>query len=231
MLAQEEARVQRDAAEAIADLPGAEYMDFCSDFDPKGLNVTRFKPQLTAARHLLSKCLVEQHCATMLYGGTGTGKTFVAGYFLKGILESGILKQFNIHTPWPILFVTKKPAVDQTIGVFKLQFGLDTVNDITVINYEAFLSKVRERYITTKTVVKNGEAEMVLTWNPGISPYIIFWDECQSTKNEKAQITKIARAYSEFKGHPTFQVFCSATHYTSVAEAKTMCLAMKFPIV
>lgn len=211
--------------------PGAHYIDYVESFNPKFKDVNYYKPQVTAAKNLLYKVLVLQHTGTMIYGGTGSGKTFVAGYFYHGIKESGVLEDLGIYTPWPNLFITKKAAVNQCRQAFKLQFGLDTTNFIQVWNYEALRTKLRSRYIKETTVVEQGEEKTKYEWNPGISPWSIYWDECQSTKNKQASITKIARSFSDFDGHPTWQGFCSATHGTSVAEMETMSLAMKFPIL
>ena len=89
-----------------------------------------------------------------------------------------------------------------------------------------------------------------------IHPCVIVWDECQGLKNEGSTQTQIARAYSEipdkeitmdqlgkhptwtkdlaiplpdnkFRAPNTWQLFSSATPFTTVAEAKTYALATR----
>jgi hypothetical protein len=127
---------------------------------------------------------------------------------------------------------------------------------VMVTNYDQLRANLGDIMMQWHTQVVGGEEVLFPIWRPVIHPCVIVWDECQGLKNEGSTQTQIARAYSEipdkeitmdqlgkhptwtkdlaiplpdnkFRAPNTWQLFSSATPFTTVAEAKTYALATR----
>lgn len=186
---------------------------------------TLFNFQKKAVKHMWNILFGQKQPACILQAGVGTGKTFMVGRLARGIIDSGYLEK--TLSPWPILYVTKATIVEQTERVLRDKFGIDTVSEVIITNYDQLRAKLGSWMIKKEVVVKGGEEQVILKWKPRIHPLIILWDECQSLKNESSEQSKIGQAFNDLlKDNPDIkQVFFSATLGTCVAEFKCIAVA------
>jgi hypothetical protein len=176
--------------------------------------------QKLAIARLWKSTIIHKHRGALLLAGTGTGKTFMVGGYLRRLLDikyaSG--KSFG---PTAYLYITRATVVEQTKRVFSKYFNIGIKDGVEVLNIEQLRSKAGEFWIDEKVVVIDGEEHISYTWRPMLHPVVMIVDECQSVKNEGSTQSKIVTSYSQLPVHDTICVFVSATPFTKVAEAKS----------
>jgi len=159
---------------------------------------------------------------------------------------------YMVVTKAPIVTQTERVLRDK----FGLPVG-KYVGGVLVTNYDQLRASLGDIMIQWHTQIVNGEEVLFPVWRDTIHPCVIVWDECQSLKNTGSTQTEIARAYSRIADkkleddsllhkHPcwtldhctplpeskwaapnTWQLFSSATPFTTVEEAKTFALATR----
>lgn len=159
---------------------------------------------------------------------------------------------YTVVTKAPIVTQTERVLRDK----FGLPVG-KYVGGVLVTNYDQLRASLGDIMIQWHTQIVNGEEVLFPVWRDTIHPCVIVWDECQSLKNTGSTQTEIARAYSRIPDkyipedepmpkHPTWiephikklpnnkvsmpntwQLFSSATPFTTVEEAKTFALATR----
>jgi len=181
--------------------------------------------QKKAIVELKHKLAIEKKQGIQLISGTGTGKTFIIAELLRQLWDEGFFKA--CPSPWPVVWITKAPVVEQTKRVLRDLFGFDTTAELFVIGIDQLRSKFGKLYVEEKITVVQGEEHITYVWRPLIHPMMIIWDESQAVKNVTSTQSKIAQAYNEIQNIPTYQVFVSATPFTRVCEAKCFCVATR----
>lgn len=167
------------------------------------------------------EAIQEERSMTLLRGGTGTGKTFVAGDVIQQLHDMGWFKT-KWPTFYPCLVVTPAAVVPQYRKVLEYYFGLKHKKEFFVTNYEQLRTSYGERYIDkVKIADEDGNVDYEYNWHPALNPPLIIWDEYHKLKNETSTQHKIAMALNklpdEFK---TIQVGFSATPWSRVADCK-----------
>lgn len=185
-----------------------------------------FPFQERAAVELLDNLLKKNYNGQLLRAAVGTGKTFIIGAVIRRVLDSGFLDG-KTFSPWPIVYITKATIVEQTERVLRQAFGIDTVNEVKVINIEQLRATFGELMLEWKTVVKHGEEETKWVWKPFVHPCLLLLDECQQVKNKDSQQSQILQAFNEITDQPTYQIHFSATPFLRVCEAKCFCVSTR----
>lgn len=194
----------------------------------KNIKVKFPKFQQYAILDIINRLTVRKDTAVLVSAGTGTGKTFIAGGFIKWLLQTKYCSDKTM-SPWPIVYVTKPSILIQTQRVFENQF-LIKETDCLVTSYDQLRSKFGELMLTQELRVQDGVEFYEYKWRKFIHPMIIIWDECHSLKNESSQQSQIGQAYNEIEDYKnTFQVFLSATPGTRVADFKCLAVATRVP--
>ena len=169
--------------------------------------------------------------AKLLHGGTGTGKTYVAGYqVLRAFKENWFVNVAAATVPWPVFIVTKASVVEQFWRVLKYQFRCP-MDNIVITNYEQLRSSFGETYIERQTEVVNGQEVKRFVWIEYMNPVLVIWDECHSLKNIGSSQSKIAQGFNNIEFTETRQIFMSATPATRVNDLKCFCVATKRPML
>lgn len=205
---------KKAAAKILAGLLPAEYFTYPSlststDFLKQ---FTEFKPKQ----------------AQMLLAGVGVGKTFILGAVLRRLLDISYHEGKTL-SPFPYVYVTKASIVEQTKRVLRKKFGIDTTNEVIVINIEQLRSRFGEMFIKEESIWEMGVERVVFKWRRNVYPLVIIWDECQVLKNTDSIQSQIAQSYNEIQDKHTIQLFSSATPYTRVSEAKCFSVATRVP--
>jgi len=182
--------------------------------------------QLNAAKEAFWKFVKQGHTADLNIGKTGDGKTFYAGQLIRWFLDSGFLELHQTVSPWQILYVTKASIVEQTKEDLNIHFGIDTIKECYVTNYEQLRSSLGSNMIDQVSVVSGGAATKTFVWRHFVNPLVIVWDECHSLKNKDSTQSQIAQAFNNLK-MPTFQIFMSATPFSKVEQAICFAVATK----
>ena len=185
-----------------------------------------FPFQERAAKALLDGITKGDKRGQLLRAAVGTGKTFIIGALIRRLLDLQFT-QDKTYSPWPIVYVTKATIVEQTKRVLERCFGVDTVNEVQVINIEQLRASFGELFLEWKTVVKHGEEVTKWVWRPGVNPCILLLDECQQVKNKDSQQSQILQAFNDITLGPTYQVHFSATPFLRVCEAKCFCVSTR----
>lgn len=188
-----------------------------------GSKIFLFWFQKKAVKQMLDAALFKKLRALLLVSGTGTGKTYMISEFIIRLRDNGFFN--GCISPWPCIWVTRASVVEQTERVVR-QFGLDPINEVTVINIDQLRSKLGEIFVKEEIKIDHGEEFVKYTWKHLIHPRLIIWDECQCIKNEDSQQSRIAQAFNDISDY-TFQLFSSATPFTRVIEAKCFCVATR----
>ena len=195
-----------------------------------------YASQERAAASIYKKIVLEDKAGILLQAGTGMGKTFVVGALLRRIVDNNWLPLKMALCPWPIMYVTKSPIIEQTKRVLKNMFGLNIVNQVLVTSFDQLRATYGDTFIEWVTKVKDGETYVEPQWKLGLTPMFVIWDECQSLKNTGSLQSKIGQALNEVKpipnltpSHAVYQLFMSATPFTRVCEAKCFAVAAKLP--
>jgi hypothetical protein len=166
--------------------------------------------------------------AIALSAATGTGKTFIIGQVLRWALDNGYPDKHSM-SPFPIVYVTKASIVEQTERVLRNQFGINTISEVVVTNYDQFRSRFGETFLKKETYVEQGIEYTKYVWKKFIHPIILVLDEFQSTKNKDSTQSTIFQEFNELDD-PNIKVICaSATLFTRVIEAQVFVAATKIP--
>lgn len=191
-------------------------------------SVKHFWFQKKAIKEAWDGIVIHKKRAMLVLAGTGLGKTFISGGFLRRLEdisfvenEDGSMKTYS-HIPY--LYITRATIVEQTKRVFQNLYKL-TAAEVEVINIEQLRSKAGRLWVTEKMEIVNGCEEWRWEWKKTINPCVIMWDECQALKNDTSAQHKIASAYNDLKTPYTYQLFISATPFTRVSEAKCFAVA------
>lgn len=172
--------------------------------------------------------------SALLIDPVGYGKTYTVCMALKKLHASGF---FDARL-WPVVWVTKAAVVPQTQQIIK-DFGLETLVPL-VTNYDKLRSNFGKLFIKFKSVVSNGQEELVIKWSPKILPRVFVLDEPQAIRHQNSLQTKVFQSLIDLFDHPNFKdvaigpcslIFSSATPFTRVSEAKTFCTSTKMPLV
>lgn len=187
---------------------------------------TLFYFQKKATAELLVNSDVKKLPCQLLLCAAGFGKTFMIGAHIRRQLDSGVTVGKNF-SPWPIIVVTKASIVIQTERVLKEFFGIDTVNEVIVINIEQLRSAFGRMFVKEQVQIINGEEIVKFEWKKNIFPIRMYLDECQGVKNTDSIQSQIFQSYNEIPAPYIHQVYFSATPFTKVSEAKCFVVACK----
>lgn len=188
--------------------------------------------QTKAAKDIIYRLVIEDKRGLYLRASVGVGKTFIFGQALRWLYDTNFFE--TCMSPWPVLIVTKASIVEQTRRVMADDFGLDTVRQVSVINYDALRSSQGLDTMLEKGYkVVGGERYPVFKWRPFMHPRLFIVDEAQAAKNEDSQQSEIINAIASIVEQPPIVrvkvIFSSATPFTKVSEAKYACVNMGIP--
>lgn len=187
---------------------------------------TLFYFQKKATLELLHNSDIKKLPCQLLLCAAGFGKTFMIGAHIRRQLDSGVTVGKNF-SPWPIVVVTKASIVIQTERVLREAFGIDTVNEVIVINIEQLRSAFGRMFVKEQVLISNGEEIVKFEWKKNIFPIRMYLDECQGVKNTDSIQSQIFQSYNEIPAPYIHQVYFSATPFTKVSEAKCFVVACK----
>lgn len=186
---------------------------------PQQIAQLRGKHQRDTAKQIYLNFTLHNRRATLLEGGAGNGKTFVAAAVVRKMLDENFFK--DCRSPWPVLWITRASIVEQTSRVCRELFGLCPHTECIVINVEQLRAKFGEYMVDCSTVVRGGEEHIIWTWRPRFHPTMFIIDECQFAKNDDSTQAKIISSISEIADSEIVRVLLmSATPFTRVIEAK-----------
>lgn len=177
------------------------------------------------------KCIVEAVDNTVKYkkrgqlilAGTGTGKTFIAGGYIRRLLDINFTENLT-YGPVHYLYITRATIVEQTKRVFRKNFNITMADGVEVLNIEQLRSRAGKMWVDEKMEIVDGEETYYWTWRKNIHPPILILDECQSVKNIDSTQSKIIQAYADLPGVRSFVMFLSATPFLRVTESKAFVL-------
>lgn len=197
---------------------------------PEGIPSTTFFTwfQKKEIADSLDKIINKKHRGRLIISATGSGKTWIAGAVLKELLN----RQYHVgktFTPWPYVFITKAPAVENTKRKLKKYFNIDPENEVLVINIEQLRSEFGKRFVKEDIKIVQGEEEIHWKWRPNIFPIVILGDEIQVVKNTWSQQSKIFQSYLDIPSPHTCLISMSATPFTKVSEAKVIAVSTRVP--
>lgn len=179
----------------------------------------RGKHQRDTAKEIYINFTSFNRRATLLEGGAGNGKTFVAAAVVRKLIDENFFK--DCRSPWPVLWITRASIVEQTSRVCRELFGLCPHTECIVINVEQLRAKFGEYMVDCSTIVKGGEEHIIWQWREKFHPMMFIIDECQFAKNDDSTQAKIISAISEINPIEMVRLlFMSATPFTRVLEAK-----------
>lgn len=165
---------------------------------------------------LLDKILKEHLRAILLRAPAGAGKTYMVGAVVRQLFDRDWFS--DSVSPYPCVWITRSSIVEQTRRVCEEEFGLDTVNEVNVINVEQLRATFGKSFmIDIKTVVEQGEEHEVYQWKRNVHPKLFIVDECQLAKNPDSTQSKIIYALSALEN--IVIIFVSATPFIRVADA------------
>lgn len=187
--------------------------------------------QQRAVNAVYDKLIVENKPAVQLISGVGTGKTWMDGNLFRRMIDEKCHLKFGCMSPFPYLYVTRAPVVEQVKRVFTYEFGIKMDREeVIVTNYEQLRSKWGGRFISFETIIKDGEPDIVIKWNPILIPFLILWDESHSLNNEGSLQSRVAQSINLLKLDRCKQIFQSATPYIKVADGKCFATATRAQI-
>lgn len=184
--------------------------------------------QQAPADQLVSLAINKTCDAAMLISKVRTGKSYMVGNAIAQLKHAGYFN--DCIGFYKCLVVTAANVVTQFENDLKNQFGLDTIVDVKVINYEQLRATFGKDVLTQEWKVKGGEEYLEYSWKPFINPKLIIWDECQKLKNVDTLQSKIAQACSKLAKGKMFQIYMSATPGTRISDFKSFCLNIRAPI-
>lgn len=165
---------------------------------------------------LLDKILKEHLRAVLMRAPAGAGKTYMVGAVVRQLFDKEWF--YDSVSPYPCVWITRASIVEQTRRVCEEEFGLDTVNEVNVINVEQLRATFGKSFmIDIKTVVEQGEEHEVYQWKRNVHPKLFIVDECQLAKNPDSTQSKIIYALSALEN--IVIIFVSATPFIRVADA------------
>lgn len=177
----------------------------------------RGKHQRDTAKQIYLNFTTNNRRATLLEGGAGNGKTFVAAAVVRKLIDENFFK--DCRSPWPVLWITRASILEQTSRVCRELFGLSPTDDCIVINVEQLRAKFGEYMVDCSTIVRGGEEHIIWQWRPKFHPMMFIIDECQFAKNDDSTQAKIVAAISEIEDLVRILAM-SATPFTRVSEAR-----------
>jgi hypothetical protein len=175
------------------------------------------------------------HRAVMNDGGTGSGKTFLAGALIAEVFKQGhhidqgippMYQKMLANLPYRVLIITRKSIIPQYKAVLE-RFGLGQYlrdNRIVVTNYNQLSSQFADIFVKEKFNPYTGASE--LEFISGFKPYLVIYDECQGLRNRDTQQTRFVLAMNAIED-PPLQVFMSATPWVTVNDCRTFVIAAK----
>lgn len=131
--------------------------------------------------------------------GTGAGKTQIMAGVLRAALDRGILNTIPFALPKPIIILTVKNAVYQTIQRLR-DCGFSPEIDAGIIHvwpYSALTSSFGIGHLLDEveyTDPSSGQLSYGYTYKPLQLPYLLILDECHSLANESSQRHKAVKA-------------------------------------
>ena len=169
----------------------------------------------------LGEILAKENGA-LLQGGTGTGKTYIVGQFLRDYIHK------LPRAPGPrVLWVGPAATIIQTrrvlndIGVLHRLATPETkaIRGYKVISYSSLTSPKTGGELFWDLVPDSNWAQTLrYEWNDILRPDLVVFDECQALKNDSSSRTAIARALPV----DVKRIFISATPYQRPSEARTV---------
>lgn len=157
--------------------------------------------------------------AQLLIAQAGHGKTYIAGAFIATLLD----RQHHIGktvSPWPYFYITRASVVEQTKRVLETQFGIDTISECMVTNYDQLRATLGTLFLEKKTIIESGIPYQTWIWKPYLPPCVFIIDESQAAKNRDSEQAQIIRNISHIDSPHVHCVFVSATPFTRVSEAE-----------
>jgi len=184
-----------------------------------------FPFQVRAAKKLLDGILIHKKRGQLLRAAVGTGKTYIVGAVARRLLDANfhVGKTFS---PWSYCWITRASIVEQTRRVLQEQFGIDTINELQVINIEQLRSSFGELMVRSETIIERGEEHIIWKWRKNVHPIVFFIDESQFAKNEDSTQSKIIQAIADIDNPNVYCIFFSATPLLRVVDAKYLVLNM-----
>lgn len=180
-------------------------------------------------KQLLDGILIHKLRGQLLIAAAGHGKTFIFGALLRRLLDIEFHKGKTV-SPWPYCVITKASVVEQTKRVLRNSFGIDTNYECFVTNYDQMRANFGEIFVQEKTIVTNGQEEIVWQWRPMIHPCVFIIDESQAAKNGQSTQSKIICSISEIDSPHVYCVFSSATPGTRVSEMEYLVLNCRIDV-
>lgn len=185
--------------------------------------------QKKAIAECLNGILNKKHRGKVIIAPTGAGKTWIAGAILKELLN----RKYHIGktlSPWPYVYVTKAPAVENTKRKLKKFFNIDCDNeDVLVINIEQLRAEFGKRFVREECTIERGEEIYKWFWRNNIFPIVILGDEIQIVKNVGSKQSKIFQSYLDIDSPYTTLISMSATPLTKVCEGKVIAVSTRVP--
>lgn len=182
-----------------------------------------FPFQERAAKRLLDGILIKRYRGQLLRAAVGTGKTYIIGAVARRLLDMKF-HEGKTFSPWAYCYITRASIVEQTKRVLETQFGIDTINELQVLNIEQLRASFGELMVRAETIIEDGDEHIIWKWRPNVHPIIFFIDESQFAKNEDSQQSKIIQAISQVDSPHVYCIFFSATPLMRVVEAKYLIL-------
>ena len=201
----------------------ADYMAWYEHLAGMVCELTEF--QIKECKQIWDGFVTHEKRAAMMIAGTGTGKTFMAGYLANRLHASGWFKKYMVCTT-PILVVTKASVVGQFTDIIRYQFGMDS-SVARILNYDALRSgKGTMLGLARRTRVENGEEVDYYEWPVMNTPGLVIHDEWHAEKNLGSTQHAIMESlcYTPTMW-PVLHIFASATPLTRISDAVNFALA------
>lgn len=202
--------------------------------DPRIKPENRFKPKGGQKQSVIDQLATALNSeGSLLIGDVGSGKTIVYGFLLYILKHSKYFHYLNLlhpteHARIPFAIVTRTGVVIQTKRELLRHWNLKCL----VIGYPALRSSFgKSLFIEFKTIISNGDPQIIPKWNTEHAPLLILWDECQSLKNARSMQTEIMRMYSLQTSTKAFRsIFVSATPWEKSGESVSSIIGMRIKL-
>jgi len=176
---------------------------------------TLFEFQQHPSDKLLDKIREGRSC--LLIAPAGTGKTYAIASAIARAQQEGLIQ--NPDKMVNGLLLTPQSVRMQTARVLQ-QYGCQSFH---VDSYSTLRSTLGQVFIDWQKGLEKGNLVETPTWRPEDKPELIVADECQNLKNSLAQQSEVVIAATKVK-IPI--IFASATPFTTIEEAKVVCLGL-----
>jgi len=188
--------------------------------------------QVDATRTIFENIYYRHFRGQQIIVRAGGGKTYVLGSLIKNLQATPDFYE-DCLSPWPTLYVTKASVIEQTKGVLSEKFGIDVINDVIVVNYDALRSSLIGILIEVKTIIVEGDVKEVYVWKKGYRPRLIINDESQSLAREESLQSRVSNAIFDNEEDAlwdTYIVDASATPASTVSQFKHFALSTRLDI-